>query len=568
MSQATARIAILCSFNLELFRPRLIRSLGALGVDADCHVAPYGQHFISALDRSSSLYGFDPSVVIVYVDAMDLLADFIASPFDLDAAQLEDRVDAAFVELRSALTAIRGNLPAASIFLNNFCALGSPATGFLDASLESSVAAAVSELNERLSELRADVGAIIVDYAGFLRRHGWENVWDPRLWYHSRMRLGLGALDRLADLYAGYVYALLGLTKKCLVCDLDGALWGGVVGEMGHDGIELSEDGVGRAHKDFQREILNLKKQGVLLAINSKNNLDDVVEVFERHPDMVLRLEDFESVQINWDDKVSNMHAIARELNIGLDSMVFIDDSSFECDLVRHALPRVTVVQLPTDPAQHPEFLRSLPWFRRLKISEEDSLRSLMMAQQRTRQREQASFANHEEFLYSLGMVAEVSRVTPMTIGRATQLTQKTNQFNLTTRRYTEDQMAALVKDDCYLTLLVRLKDKLGDSGIVGLAIIETGAVEWRLDTFLLSCRVLGRGLETAFLSYILGQAQRRSVRRLLAEFIQTNRNQPAADFLPSHGFQNYGGGAGWELDVAAGKIQPPSWISVAEQAS
>jgi FkbH-like protein len=306
-----------------------------------------------------------------------------------------------------------------------------------------------------------------------------------------------------------------------------------------------------------------LKKRGVLLALNSRNNWDDVAQVFQEHPDMILGLKDFSAVRVNWADKVSNIREIAAELNIGVDSIVFMDDSPFECELVRHTLPEVTVVQVPPDPAFYPELVRSLPWFQRPGLSEEDLRRAEMMAEEEKRHRFLEAAGSYEEFLCSLEMVAEFSSLSEGNLPRAAQLTQKTNQFNLTTRRYGKSDLAALTVGGRYLGLVVRLRDRFGDSGLVGFALVEMGEGFWRIDTFLLSCRVLGRGLETTMLSQIARLAQQRAVPRLVGEFIATGKNQPAAAFFRDHGFNSTGSDGLWELDLTVSRVDSPPWIAV-----
>jgi FkbH-like protein len=330
---------------------------------------------------------------------------------------------------------------------------------------------------------------------------------------------------------------MLSMAKKCLVLDLDNVLWGGIVGEDGLGGIKLGPTPEGSPFLEFQKCVLALYRRGVILAINSSNNPDDALEVFRKHPYMVLKEEHFASIRINWDDKISNMKSIAEEIDIGIDSLVFVDDSRVNRDLVRQALPEVTVIEIPQDPALYLKTLEEVRLFDSLQLTEEDKRRGQMYAEQRKRVEFQGVAGDITEYLKALDQVVTIENLSPLNLGRISQLSQKTNQFNTTTRRYLEGDIKKMADSGRFLIVGIKVQDKFGDSGLTGVAIVEKKPEAWRIDSFLLSCRVIGRKVEDALLAYIKDQARTAGAKALTGEFIPTKKNAPAKDFYRTRDF-------------------------------
>jgi FkbH-like protein len=356
-----------------------------------------------------------------------------------------------------------------------------------------------------------------------------------------------------------YLRALIGKQKKCLVLDCDDVLWGGVIGEEGLAGIKLGQGYPGSPYRELQQEILNLHHRGVILALCSRNNEADVWEVFRSHPDMLLREEDIAASRINWADKPTNLIEIAAELNIGLDSLLFVDDSQAECELVRRALPEIGVLHLPRDSASgHRQRLATGGWFDAPTISDDDRQRGARYQAEGARTTLRAQSFDLESYFESLEMVAEIRRANRLTIPRVAQLTQKTNQFNLTTLRCSEEEVARLAASDRHDVLTLRLADRFGDSGLVGAAVLSFEGTSVVLSAFLLSCRVLGRGVEDAFLVKCLARAKSRGALTAIGEFRPTAKNHLVRDFYRSRGFRPVSGPDGhdgfdrFELDLGA----------------
>jgi FkbH-like protein len=370
-------------------------------------------------------------------------------------------------------------------------------------------------------------------------KFGEKHIFDYKQFFFGDMKISLDYIPYLASELMSYVIGYLGMSKKCIVLDLDNTLWGGVVGEDGFNGIKLGPEPPGNTFLEFQKTLLSFHQRGIILAINSKNNYDDAIKVIREHPYMQLREEHFASLRINWNDKVLNMKDIAEEINIGLDSMVFFDDDPVNREFMKLSLPQVQIVDLPQDSSEFVNILQNLNEFSVLNITHEDHQRGKMYAEQRKRTELEKSSADLEGFLKQLNLKVSIKNASEFTIPRISQLTLKTNQFNLTTKRYQESDIKKLSQDANYLVGCAQVEDKFGDNGITGAFIVhKENQKEWLLDTFLLSCRVMGREVEKGILSYIINKAKETGVERLKAQFVPTTKNKPIEDFLPNCGFE------------------------------
>ena len=339
-----------------------------------------------------------------------------------------------------------------------------------------------------------------------------------------------------------YIKPLLGINRKCIVIDLDNTLWGGIVGEDGFEGIELGPKAPGNAYVEFQRLLLSLYQRGVILAINSKNNPEEALQVIRDHPYMVLREENFASIRINWENKITNIREIAQELNIGLESIVYIDDDPINRELMSKAVQEVLTINLPRDPSLYAPTLMDLNDLNVLTITEEDTKRGQMYIQQRERKEMEKTVSNLEDYLSQLGIRIKIKMADQFTIPRIAQLTLKTNQFNLTTHRYQEEDIRKFAQDKNMFVGCAQIEDKFGDNGITGAFIVrKDNLFQWTIDTFLLSCRVMGRGVEDAIMGFILSEAKKEGVSKIRGNYIPTKKNKPCEIFLSNYGFKNKG---------------------------
>ncbi len=320
--------------------------------------------------------------------------------------------------------------------------------------------------------------------------------------------------------------------KKCLVLDLDNTLWGGVVGEDGIEGIALSLAPPGDSFIAFQQAILDHYNKGVILALNSRNNLEDALAVLRTHPNMILKEPHFAAMRINWEDKAENMRELAHELNIGLDSMVFIDDDPTNRAWMRNELPEVTVPELPVDPARYTPFLLSLGLFGEGEVTDEDKMRGNMYVTERLRREAEKRFDNHGTFLKSLDLVLEVRMNDVPSLSRLAQLTGKTNQFNTLKRPYTEEELKAHMESAAHRIYSGRLRDRFGDYGLIVLAIVDTSETPWRIASLLMSCRVFDRGVAEGLVGRILKDARAAGQSNVSIAFQKTPKNEPAETFV------------------------------------
>lgn len=346
--------------------------------------------------------------------------------------------------------------------------------------------------------------------------------------------------------------------KKCLVLDADNTLWGGIIGEDGIDGIQIGDEFPGSAFRDFQKLLLTWRDQGVFLAVASKNNEADVWEVFDKHSGMVLRREHLSAWQINWLPKAENISLIARSLNIGTDSLVFIDDNPMEIAYMRDARPEVTSLLLPPEPADIVSTLQALTLFDKLEITDEDRKRADMMRAERDRE-VLGTQISHADFLSALDLKVDLFKVRTEDLGRITQLINKTNQFNLTTIRRTLDEVRALANSPNFRLYGLRVTDKFGEYGLTGVIIVQVSddRRRWTLDTLLLSCRVLGRGVETALVGALADDARGEGAAEFHSSFIPTAKNALCASFLSDQGFSQIGERE-WHLDLSEAPSVPP----------
>jgi len=558
------RVAILRSFTVEPMVPLLRAAAFCAGLDLSVHVADFNAHVQAMLDSGSSLYDFKPDAVILAVQARDVAPDLWNNFSALNPGQIQAAVTRVAMEFGDWIRAFGKHSPA-HLVVHNLEQREPPSAGVLDAQLQDSQQAAIGQINRELRSLAAaQTGVYILDYDALIARHGRQHWHDERKWLTVRLPIAARNLHHMVGEWMRFLRPLTGKVAKALVVDLDNTLWGGVIGEDGMNGIGLGAEYPGAAFQSLQRALVDLHRRGILLALCSKNNPEDALEALEKHPGMILRPTDFAAMRLNWTDKAQNLREIAQELNIGVDALAFLDDNPIERQQVRSALPEVFVLELPSDPMEFARAVRDCPVFERLRVSTEDRQRGAMYRAQHERERLEQAITTREDFYRSLEQEAEISPLTRTNLARVAQLTSKTNQFNLTTRRYSEQQIAELADTPGWHCFSLRVRDRFGDNGLVGVAITHHQGDTSEIDTFLLSCRVIGRTVETAFLSFLAGHARAQGVRRLQGWFLPTRKNAPARDFYPAQGFipaQENGDGTLWTIDLAAHPLPAPEWV-------
>jgi FkbH-like protein len=556
-----ARVALMGSFTLDPLVPFLDLECRAAGMVPSFHLAPFGAWEREARDPASATAEFAPDAVFLAAALDDLVPDLAGSP---SPGALHGAGEEAVGRVVSAAQAFRASSSAALVVFGFHTAFADPLGPA--GSGAGSRAAWVADLNARLAESLAEVADTwMLDVGDVLARRGGGAADDPRLRHMARMRIPPAALGALARACAGYVAPLRGLTRKCIAVDLDNTLWGGLAGEDGVAGIRLGDTAPGSEHVELQRWLKSMADRGFLLAAVSKNNEADALEVIRGHDAMVLREGDFAARRINWLPKHENIAAIAEELGIGLDSVVFVDDSREERDLVRRMLPQVLTPELPADAARFRAALETLPQLQQLRVTDADRARG---GQYRVRvEREQAKAASGGslgDFLHSLELVVQVAPAAPATLSRVHQLFQRTNQFNLTTRRHDLAHLAAAANDHSRRLFALRAHDRLSDHGLVGAALVEMDGSRWRVESLVLSCRVIGYGVETAFVAALASAAREAGASTLEGEMVPTEKNHPARDCWARHGFahrETADGVETWERALDDGGPAAPEWV-------
>ena len=548
---AEAKIAVLGDSSTQHLTQILRACLHRRRMFARVYEAEYDVVDQEIFAPESELYRFAPDYVILYVCAQAFRERYYRGGF-----QGRKLVEEAHARTLERWKTINERLTC-RIIQNTLAVPGERAFGNFSLKVPDSLDSALTALNDKVAVSSRQFANVFLNDVEYLAAFAGKKAWnDEKSWIHAKMLCGLDFVPAVAENIADIILAGEGRAKKCIVLDLDNTLWGGVVGDDGPHGIAIGGHGEGEAFARFQAFLLSLKERGVILAVCSKNDHENAVAPFRENPEMVLRETDISAFVANWDNKVANIRKIAATLNIGLDAMVFIDDSPFERNQVRDMLPEVCVPEIPEDSAEFAPFLSSLNLFETLSFSPEDASRTDFYRTQVRRDQEKAKFSSVDDFLRSLEMEASVARFDPRSLARAAQLVQRSNQFNLTTRRYNEAECAAFMRDaqGC-LPITVSLKDKFGDHGLIGVIILKFLERKAVIDSWIMSCRVLQRGVEGLCMNRVFEFARARGLETVEGEFIPTPKNSMVRDFYPLMGFKpassEPGGRTVWELSVA-----------------
>ena len=542
------KLGIASNSTTHFLVPALVATAARHGILLECVEGGFDQPLQDACNPGSGINRSRPDAVLVALDYRGL---------PLRPAPGE-AVEAAVANAIAHLDAIRGGFRAnsgASCILQTLARPPEASFGSLDFALPGTSRHLVDGFNRRLADRLRGSTDLILDVAGLAETVGLAQWHDPTLWNIGKIPFANGFLPIYAEAVCRLVAALRGKSRRCLVLDLDNTLWGGVIGDDGLSGIVLGQgDPTGEAFLEVQRAALALRERGIVLAVCSKNEDEIARAPFRKHPDMLLREDHFAVFQANWSDKATNIRAIADSLSLGLESLVLLDDNPVERGLIRTLLPEVAVPELPEDPALYARTLLAAGYFEAVAFSAEDRSRAAAYQENARRAALKQSSGSIDDYLRSLKAVVDLRPFDATGRSRIAQLISKSNQFNLTTRRYSEAEIARMEGDPAYFTLQVRLSDAFGDSGMISVVICEQEGTDWRIDTWLMSCRVLGRMVEDAVLEEIVRSARLRGIRRIAGSYLPTERNKLVADHYARLGFdlveRGSDGATRWELIV------------------
>lgn len=504
------------------------------GYAIDLFDADYNQIKMLAMDPHSEVYEHQPEYIVIQMCVEKLFEQFCQTALQVR----ESFAETVLAEIETVWNQI-GQYSNSKIFQFDFVALYDNIFGSYGMKVESSFTYQLRKLNFLMMQASLNYKHVfLLPLSEIQNKLGREQFFDEKYYYSAKVPISMAALPYVAKMVLDAICAQKGKIKKCVVLDLDNTLWGGVIGDDGLSGIQIGELGAGHAFSDFQLWLRELKNRGIVLTVCSKNNEDTAKEPFEKHPEMILRLDDISMFVANWEDKASNIRNIQQTLNLGMDSFVFLDDNPFERNMVHSLIPEITVPELPEDPAQYLSYLQSLNLFETASYSEEDQKRTKQYQAEIGRASLQKQFTSVDDYLKSLEMIAEVKPFDEFHFPRIAQLTQRSNQFNLRTIRYTEDEIRKISEDEHYLTLYFTLRDKFGDHGLISVVILEKKENQTLfVNTWLMSCRVLKRGMEEFIINSMVKTAQENGYRYIVGEYLKTPKNAMVEHIYENLGF-------------------------------
>jgi FkbH-like protein len=559
------RLAILSTDTVDHLLPAIRVAGIRYKLRLDFFSGAFAQYRQELLAPDSPLLQFRPDLILLSLSARQVASGM---PIAATTGEVEEALARAIEELRELWRHARSSFNA-TVIQQTYLDVSEPLFGSYDRMVPAAPSRMIARLNDLLARTAAQENVMLLDVAQASARDGLDAWFDVARWLQGKMEIAPQAATRYGELLARLIGAQRGKSRKCLVLDLDDTLWGGVLGDVGTAGIILGEGSAqGEAHLALQRYAKLLKERGVILAVCTKNEHALAETAFREHPEMVLRRSDIAAFVANWNDKVENLKEIAERLNIGLDSLVFVDDNPVERARVREGLPMVAVPELPDDPALYVRFIADAGYFEAVSFTAEDLRRGEQYATNSAREALRGVSQSVDDFLRGLEMSVTYGPIEPVDLARATQLINKTNQFNTTTRRYSSDEVARFAAAPENLTLQFRLVDRFGDNGLVSVMILrpagDPGVLD--LDNWVMSCRVFGRQLEKEAMSIAVDAARGRGIRILRAEYIPTERNGVVSGLFEGLGFAAVpgtgpGGASRWILNTAE-YIAPPTFIA------
>jgi FkbH-like protein len=531
------RVVFLASYTTQVLEAYLRVEGARHGFAVDVHHGAFGQ-FEQELAAAAWMGRDDDDPALVLAMRLEDLHPGIQHRFYARDGTHESLIAALLERIDGLITTFRQR-SAGPVMVANFAPPEPPPLRLFDAGTPGSLTLLVSDLNRRLADrLASQPGCHVWDYAGLVAGAGRTGWTDPRLWALGRIPVAAHHQPVLAAHLMRTLRATLRPSAKCLVVDLDGVLWGGVLGDDGVEGLELGDEHPGLAHKEFQRAILGLRDRGILLAICSKNDEELARQAITTHPEMIVSLADFAALRINWSAKSANLREIADELSVGLDSIVFFDDNSFERGEVARALPMVCVPTVPADPVEYVRALADVAVFDASGVTSEDRGRAVSYQASRNRRVESQDTSSIESFLASLEMRASIGSLGPLTSQRIAQLVAKTNQFNLTTRRQSQAELEMVARSDDQAVYWLRLADRHGDLGLIAVAVVRFEYPDAVIHNLVLSCRAANRGVEQTLVAHVAEVARARGCANLVGEYIPTARNHVVAGLYSELGFE------------------------------
>ena len=529
------KIAIIGSSSIQLLTSVLRALLTRYDLYADIYEGEYNGILMDVFDNTSKLYSFEPEYIVILPDYRDIEA--YCPPMLADTESVNRSVNDAYEQYARIFERIHENLPQTQVLIANFVTPIFEPLGSLSSNYGFSKRSFYRQVNNALTNNRPPF-VFVLDVEELAEYLGKRSFINESAYYLNKSGFDLQYIGYYCDLIARQFEAFAGKARKCLVLDLDNTLWGGVVGDLGYDGILLDpNDAEGEAYLAFQRYIVELKNRGIIISICSKNDEVNAKEPFEKNENMVLKLSDISAFYANWDDKATNIKRISNELNIGTDSMVFFDDNPTERELINEFLPEVKVINVPEDPALYTRALDREFVFEWTQLTKEDIGRIETYANNRARNALMETCIDYDDYLINLQMKIECKELSDTDMERFVQLTNKSNQFNLRTRRYSEAEIIGLQNENSYVLLTIKLEDRFSKYGIIGCAILKIDGDTCFIENWVMSCRVLKKGVENYTIEKIIDIAKKHGCSKVVGEFVPTKKNSMVSNLYDTLGF-------------------------------
>lgn len=531
----TERIALMGSSNITPLKDKLKVMFHAHNIDTDFFAGEYNNYMQELMTGNS----FKPSITLVVLSIEDIIPRIYERPFSYLPEEISRMINELTDKIALAIDNYLSALTNGMLYLVTMPSLEEPSSYVYNPGFSYKSEGHFLEFCETLSKkVQREEKLVMVDTRKLIQKYTKKQIEDKRYWYLGRVRYtDLFFSEMAKEVFS--VYKILTFpSKKCLVLDLDNTLWGGIIGQDGMEGIVLGEDGLGKAYEDFQKEILKLHEKGIILAICSKNNESDALEVFRKHKGMILKEESFVSKRINWTDKATNILEISKEINISLDSMVFLDDSPAERKWVRDNLPQMIVPEFPEDPFLYTEFMKSSDWFDSYRLNQEDLSRNTTYKAVAKGRELKITSKSVSNYLKELDQQIVLEEVDTSALSRVTQLCQKTNQFNLTTKRYQLAEIKEMADNRCNRLYTISVRDCFCDYGVVGLLILKEHESAVLIDTFILSCRIVGRKIEFAVIDWLREMYKQKGFNKIDGVYEETTKNALCKDVYKDSGFE------------------------------
>jgi len=555
------RIGLLSSYTINGLKEIIQVKSAKRNISCMIYEAPYNQYSQEILNQNSELYKFVPEITFLIIDTRNIFGDLFHFPYSISSAERKKFVERKIYEIKNLIDKFVEKTNSKLVITKLNIPAFSP-NGVFESKIEYGFHEMIRDFNNMLTKNYVNSENVFVyDFENFVAKNGEDNVFDYSQFFFGDLKISIEYLPIFGQDLMKYVIGYLGITKKCIVLDLDNTLWGGIIGEDGFNGIKLGPEPPGNAFMEFQRILLSLHQRGIILAINSKNNYEDAIKVIKEHPYMILREEHFASMRINWQDKVMNMKELIQEINIGSDSLVFIDDDPVNREFIKSIFPEILVIDISNDPSTYASIIKNIIDFSVLKITDEDKNRGKMYFKQKIINELEESTPDLQTFLSQLDLKITIKEVDEFTLPRVSQLILKTNQFNLTTKRYQELDVEKMMQDPNFIVGCAQVEDKFGDNGITGVFIIKKeNKEEWVIDTFLMSCRIMGRDIEKGIMTYIKNKGIDNKIKKIKANFLQTQKNKPIENFLPNCEFKKEK--EFWTYTIKS-KVKFPNYLTV-----